>query len=105
MKEEQFEKITKWQKEVFTNATPLSKIHHLKEEVNELQEDLENDNPIRRLEFADCLLLLFGSAAADGMTYQDICNAIDEKFEIVKKRKWGKPDKNGVVKHVSPANQ
>ena len=46
-------------------------------------------------------LLLFGSATADGMTYQDICNAIQEKFEIIKTYKWGKPDENGIVRHIS----
>jgi predicted HAD superfamily Cof-like phosphohydrolase len=49
---------------------------------------------------ADCFFLLFGSAAADGMSYQDICNAIQEKFEINKRRRWGKPDENGIVKHI-----
>jgi hypothetical protein len=34
------------------------------------------------------------------MNYNDICKAISEKFEINKKRKWGKPDANGVVNHI-----
>lgn len=54
----------------------------------------------KRLEFADCFIVLFGAVAADGMSYNDIWLAIHEKFEINKSRKWGNPDLNGVVKHV-----
>jgi hypothetical protein len=100
MKQKQFEEITIWQKETFGSATSLSKIEHLKEEIKELEYDVLNNNQDRRLEFADCFFLLFGAAAADGMSYEDICNCIQEKFEINKKRKWGNPDKNGVVKHI-----
>lgn len=100
MTENQFNEITEWQKVTFPKATSGSKIHHLKQEVKELQVDVDEQEPLRRLEFADCLLLLFGAAAADGMTYEDICNAIQEKFEINKKRTWGKPDANGVVNHI-----
>jgi len=100
MTEQQFNEITDWQKQTFGQATSLSKIFHLADELQELVSDLKTDNPERRLEFADCFFLLFGSAAADGMTYQDICQAIQEKFEINKSRKWGKPNENGVVNHV-----
>jgi len=44
--------------------------------------------------------LLFGTAASDGMSYEDICEAIESKMQINFKRKWGKPDKNGVVNHI-----
>jgi hypothetical protein len=100
MTKEQFEKITKWQKETFQNATALSKLHHLKEEIDELQSDLERKAFYRNLEFADCFLLLFGCAAADGFTYEAICDSINQKMELNYKRVWGKPDENGVVKHV-----
>lgn len=101
----QFETITKWQKEVFPDATALSKIAHLKKELPELEEainksysDLQPMDVL--LEFADCFFLLFGSAAAYGMEYEDIVSAIEQKFEINKARKWGKPDENGVVEHI-----
>ncbi len=112
MTKEQFEFITQWQKETFGQATALSKVAHLKQEVEELDEVLKshyagafksetsfNDVLIDK-EFADCFLLLFGAAAAYGMSYEDICNCIDLKMEINKKRKWGKPDANGVVNHI-----
>lgn len=91
-----------WQKRTFGKATPLSKLAHLEEELAELKQDLITKNPNRRLEFADCFFLLFGAANADGMTYEDICSAVEEKFKINKARDWGKPDKNGVVKHIKP---
>lgn len=101
MKAELFKQITDWQKETFPNANAISKIHHLKEEVTELLTDLENDSPNRAKEYADCIMLLYGSAHADGMSFEDICNAIENKFIINKNRKWGKPDENGVVKHLT----
>ncbi len=100
MEKKQFEEITEWQNKTFGKATPLSKIAHLAQELGELVDDLKSNNPNRRLEFADCFLLLFGAAASDGMTYEDCISCISEKFEIVKKRKWGEPDENGVVNHI-----
>lgn len=100
MKEQQFNKITTWQKETFGQATPLSKLAHLAEELKELQADLETNSKGKRHEFADAFILLFGAAASDGMTYQDICTAIDEKMAINYFRKWGLPKENGVVNHI-----
>ena len=100
MTEQQFNQIIEWQNEIFPKATSLSKATHLLEEVKELRYDLMAGYPSRRNEFADCFILLFGSAASDGMSYQDICNAIDEKMKINRERKWGNPDKNGVVHHI-----
>ncbi len=97
---EQFKTITEWQVKTFGHATPLSKIAHLAEELQELVDDLKSNNPNRRLEYADCFLLLFGAASSDGMTYDDICNCIDEKMEINYLRKWGKPNEDGVVNHI-----
>lgn len=103
MTQEIFNEITAWQKATFPNATAESKIHHLYEEVKELMAEFfsQQRTKQRQSEFADCFMLLFGAAAADGMSYQDICNAINEKMEVNKKRKWGKPDANGVVRHIS----
>ncbi len=100
MQKEQFESIVKWQKETFGYVPALPKIFHLEQEVIELQHDLATNAEGKRLEFADCFILLFGAAAADGMSFEDIGLAITEKHEINKKRKWGKPDENGVTNHV-----
>lgn len=102
MTQYQFEQINKWQDETFGRATALSKIAHLKQEVDELECELkQSNNPTNTLEeFADCFILLFGCAASYGMTYEDCCEAINKKMEINRNRKWGNPDKNGVVNHI-----
>lgn len=102
MTKEMFEEITAWQKQVFTKATAQSAASHLKEEVEELLHDLTWDKPIKLTtgEYADCFLLLFGSASLYGLTYADICKAINDKMEINKQRKWGEVNKDGYVKHV-----
>lgn len=100
MTQELFYEISQWQKETFGESTSQSKLFHLIDEIKELNEAIVFQKEDKRLEFADCFFLLFGAAASDGMTYEDICNAIQEKFEINKKRKWGKPNENGIVNHV-----
>ena len=103
MNRDLFKSVTNWQVETFGQATAMSKIAHLKEEIEELNDELFLDNQHtdhKRLEFADCFILLFGAAASDGMTYEDICKAIEEKMVINKARKWGTPDKDGVVNHI-----
>lgn len=102
MTKEMFEEITKWQSEIFTKATAQSASCHLREEVNELVHDLTWGMGRERtvMEYADCFLLLFGSAKLFGLTYDDICNAINEKMEINKKRKWGEVNEQGYVKHI-----
>lgn len=100
MTKEQFETITAWQKATFGQATPMSKIAHLAEELEELALGIQTGDPKRDLEYADCLLLLFGAAASDGMSYELICDAIKRKMEINYKRKWGTPNKLGVVNHI-----
>lgn len=99
--------VFEWQDKTFPAADPLSKLHHLKEEVEELifavfheycQRDIER-------EFADCFLLLFGAADKSGLSLKDINRIMLEKMEINKARSWGEPDKNGVVKHVKEGGE
>jgi NTP pyrophosphatase (non-canonical NTP hydrolase) len=100
MNKQQFEAITKWQNETFPKATAFSKAAHLEQEVQEVREATETGDTSIRLEIADCLILIAGVADKSGMSYEDVCAAIDEKMEINKKRRWGKPDSNGVVNHI-----
>lgn len=102
MTKEMFEEITAWQREIFTKATALSAAIHLKEESFELVEAIENYAPGKRIdhEYADVLLLAFGSASLYGFTYEDVCRIINEKMEINKRRQWGKVNEQGYVKHV-----
>ena len=101
MTQEQFTEITEWQNATFGQATALSKVAHLAQEVIELNDALhKEDEPNVGPEFADCFILLFGAAASHGMDYNDILNEIEWKMEINKQRKWGTPDANGVVNHI-----
>ncbi|MCB9245952.1 MAG: DUF550 domain-containing protein [Flavobacteriales bacterium] len=101
MTEKLFNEVIAWQKATFPGSTALSKLSHLREELDELEADLKSDSPARWLEFADCFLLLFGCAAADGMSYNDIQEIIEKKLLINRSRKWGSPDEHGVVRHTS----
>lgn len=82
---------------------PIPPIHHLKEELKELIEELENAKyqTIERIgfEYADCLILLLGSAKRFGFTANELLNYCFRKMEINEKRNWGEPDENGVYKH------
>lgn len=102
-----FDRVTKWQDETFGKATPISKLHHLEDEIEELMEgfaEMKNSDEIKS-EYADCFLLLYGSAAKFGMSYDDINLAISRKMDINEKRKWGKPDEQGVVRHIEEGNE
>lgn len=97
-----YKAITLWQNQTFPAATALSKCHHLKEEVNELFVEVEQNNQQNaKKELADCFILLFGIADKLGLTYQQLVEIIYEKQQININRKWGNPDENGVVKHVA----
>ena len=100
MTKQQFEEVTSWQLETFGFIPALPKVYHLEQEVLELQHDLATNSQGKRLEFADCFILLFGAAASDGMSYEDISEAISEKMEINKTRKWGKADEKGITNHI-----
>lgn len=102
MTEYMFKWITQWQREVFPQATAESAAQHLKAEVNELVHDLVWSKPDEQTksEYADCFLLLFGSAALYGLSYEDICVEIETKMEINKQRKWGKANSKGYVEHI-----
>lgn len=100
MTKKQFESIIAWQKQTFPRSTTESKLGHLCEEIIELFAEIKMKGEKKHEEFADCFILLFGAAAVDGMSYEDICKAIDDKMAINRSRKWGKPDAFGVVRHI-----
>lgn len=84
--------VGKWADRQFPQSTLQSIVAHLTDEVEEL-----NQAPADKLEMADILLLLMHLAHKQDI---DLLVAAKEKFEIVKKRRWGIPDHRGVVKHI-----
>jgi len=90
-------------------------VYHLIKEVPELIEAIKNyqdENSVVHpsksnqllekvyYEFADCFMLLLDSAHHMAISFETIIKYTKKKLEINKKRKWGKPDKNGVVEHI-----
>jgi NTP pyrophosphatase (non-canonical NTP hydrolase) len=92
------QEIHEWQMETFKSADQVSKYYHLIKEIDELRAALiENDIDSITGEIADCCFLLFGIASLYEI---DVQKAMEKKLVINKNRKWGKPDKNGVVEHI-----
>jgi NTP pyrophosphatase (non-canonical NTP hydrolase) len=108
MKEETLQKlmydISEWSDATFGNGQRNPAIaHHLKKEVEELITELsqpKSDIDKTTMEFADCFMLLLDSAHHYGLSAKDLIELAYKKLEINKARKWGKPDKNGVVEHI-----
>lgn len=101
------DEINHFQVTTFPKSDAMSKLVHLSKEVVELFEELAKGDERRydnkdkiEMEYADCFLLLFGSAGAHGLNAEDIARIIREKLEINRNRKWGKPDEDGVVLHI-----
>jgi len=109
-----------WSDETFgkeRTGKPIA--HHLKKEIDEVIEAIDNfhkDRPYGKdkeslellrhrrkrvlFEIADCMMLLLDVAAHEQYTFKLIMMAVEDKLEINKRRKWGEPDENGVVEHI-----
>jgi len=101
--------IKKWSDDSFgSHRTGKPIAHHLKKEIDEVIEAIENyhqdptDKTKTRVlfEIADCMMLLLDVASHENITFNLLMDAVAEKLEINKKRKWGEPDDNGVVEHI-----
>ena len=83
--------VGEWGNVTFPKGTPDSLVAHLRKEMEELAETHSPE------EGADCFLLLLHHAHRCGY---DLMIEAFKKFEINKWRKWGKPNKDGVVEHI-----
>lgn len=82
---------------------PKPPLHHLIREVKETIQELEKENIDREkllFEYADCLILLVGSAVRIGITAEQLIDYSMDKMAINEKRDWGKPDEKGVYSHI-----
>lgn len=82
-----------WSEKTFPQSTIDSVTIHLFRELQELVDSKFTDPS----EFADVVLLLNHLAFKKGFSLDD---AVEDKFEVNKKRKWGPVDSEGVVEHV-----
>ena len=90
------DELGQWADKTFGPRTPISLLHHLKEEVIELMETPHDES-----EWADCLTLLIDSYRLQtGKTTDHLLDACFEKLEINKNRTWQEPDENGVCRHI-----
>jgi len=87
-----------WSLKTFPEATPLSSLNHLKSEIREIQESIEDGKPDVK-EFADAQMLLFDAAGRCGIGVQDIFDAFREKLEENKARTW-EQNEDGFYGHV-----
>ena len=101
------DEIGQWSDETFGKVSNgYSKVKHLEKEVTELatevwfSTDNSPNNIELRHEFADCFMLLFDAAKKCNFTVDDVMNAMREKLEINRSRKWGEPNEHGVVEHI-----
>lgn len=95
--------IGSWSDVTFPTSTPETMIRHFLKEAQEVEDAHRADglfpNSKKELphEVADCIMILLHLAHRNGFSVRD---AIREKFEICKNRKWGPPDEHGCVRHV-----
>lgn len=92
--------VGEWAASVFTQATHRSIVAHLRREVGELRDAVEEpaiSNLAIMLEAADCYLLLLHLSHRLGM---DLGEAARLKHQDNVGRRWGDPDAEGVVEHV-----
>lgn len=82
---------------------PMGPVLHLKEEVDEALEHL-NNSPYDKSKFVeelvDCLFLIEDAAMRSGLSYNDFYHAAFAKLQKNKKRVWNKRISNEPVKHV-----
>lgn len=86
-----------WSEETFGHDKPtvlLSKMAHLREEVDELSID-----PRAPDDLADCIILLASIAYIAGV---DLEYAVKNKMAVNRARKWHAPDARGIQRHIEP---
>jgi NTP pyrophosphatase (non-canonical NTP hydrolase) len=80
-----------WGDRTFGQSTPASVVAHFRKEAKEFADAPSGE------ELADCVLLLIHWAHKNGLSLRD---EVRKKFTINQNRKWGEPDKDGVVEHI-----
>lgn len=91
----------KWSCSVFGEKyREILMLHHLKEEVDELIESIENNNTDNeKVEFADIFLLTINTASRRGYNAEDLINFTHRKIELNKLREWEPADEKGIIRH------
>jgi NTP pyrophosphatase (non-canonical NTP hydrolase) len=88
-------RVNEWDDATFPHRTARSIVVHLRREVAELADELEQGGAAT--EAADCFLLLLDLAGFLGFSLHD---AGEAKFAVCQTRQWGEPDSEGVAEHI-----
>lgn len=88
-----FDQMGIFAKERFPNAGSIEHLLKLKQEADEAIK-----SPKDITEYADCLLALFGAAHKAGFTFKQLLFASNQKFKVVKQRKWERLE-DGTYQH------
>ncbi len=97
-----------WSDNTFPITAPIPKLNHLKREVPELIEAIEQYGPQSeqaKKEFADCFGLILNAARAAGYTADDLITYTKIKLSLNKLRQWGAPDAEGVCLHIKTEDE
>lgn len=89
------EEILEWQAETFKKATQKSRATHLLREAAELYAA-----PGDVKEAADVIFLAIGLINGAG---ENLLTVLRQKLDVVKQRKYGEPDDEGVSEHIKTA--
>jgi hypothetical protein len=93
-REELYNDLGEWTKEVFPDADSIAHLYKLKDETEEAIK-----TPTDITEYADCLMAIFGASYKAGFAYDELILACKNKLSINKTRKWIK-GKNNTYQHI-----
>ena len=112
------DEVGSWSDDAFgSGQRSLAILHHLAKEIPELLDAIgdydrgANDTRVNvsemmelhrkmRFEFADAFMLLLDAARKRGFMAEDLIQVTRLKLEVNRRRKWGKPDENGIIEHL-----
>jgi len=90
--------VGEWNVKTFPDSTFKGHIHHIKKEVEELEEAYLSSNDYHvAQETADVFIMLL--SLAHRLEF-DLMDEAANKMRILLRRKWQEPDENGVIEHV-----
>lgn len=92
----------KWTDDTFGPLSAVSALKHLKKEVGETIDAIEQSEPEEaiRAEFSDCFLLLLNACHKHGISFSDLFAVAESKMKINRERKWGQVNSEGFVEHL-----
>ena len=105
MKNRKWEDVAKehleWTKKVFPKSTSRGALLHAKREIDETIADIDNsvDNETKVTEYADIICCVISSADKEGISPEDIVNAMYNKLQVNKEREW-KDNGDGSYSHI-----